>query len=238
MALRKLIVRHLIPALALAASLSGMPLPGVDEWVVQEFFEMGLTPDEVIWHTAQVEQESSFRTLAESPWAKGLAQFTDPTRGDWWPRVPGCEDMVDFPFDPMCNLLAMRKYMLWLYDKSIAMGIPPRDAHVLSRRGYNGGFGWNQREYRLCQATFGCDPTRWRDLVEICQATGRSHAACRENSEYPVRIEEKTKRKKFRAGVLKALRVGLKAGAAAGVPGASIANEAIRSRPFAKVPRK
>jgi len=231
-------VTRLVPAFALAAALSGMPLPGVDEWVIQEFAGMGLTPEEVLWHTAQVEAESSYRVLAESPWAQGLSQFTKPTRGDWWPRVPGCEEMVDFPFDPMCNLLAQRRYMQWLFAKFISMGFPAHEARLLALRAYNGGLGWNLREIKACRATAGCDPSDQRDLAEVCRAAGRSHESCRENTRYPEVIESKTKRRGWRGKLLKVAKVGLKAGAAAGVPGASIADEAVRRRASIKVPRR
>lgn len=218
-----------IASLAFAVHLMGaQSMPGVDEFTAGTLRAAGVTDEWLVRYQSQVEQESAFRVLAESPWAKGLAQFTDPTRSDWWPRVPGCEALVDFPFDPVCNILAMRLYMRWLTKQALAMGVDERTAVILAQRGYNGGWGWIQRERRLCQATPGCDPERSSDLVEICRAAGRSAAACRENGEYPERIARLQKRPGWKRKLLRVGKIGAKVGAAAGVPGASIADQAMR----------
>lgn len=221
--------RSAVAALAFAALLPGaQSMPGVDEFAAGTLREAGVTDEWLVRHMAMLETESNYEILATSPYAKGLAQFTDPTRGDWWPRVPGCEDRIDHPFDPICNILAMRAYMRWLVKMSLSMGLGEDQAVVMAQRGYNGGFGWQQREYRLCQATPGCDPHSWRDLVEICRAAGRSEAACRENGHYPVKIAKAARKKGWKRKLLKAGKLGAKAAAAAGVPGASLAEGAVR----------
>lgn len=135
-----------------------------------------------------IEAESGWAASAESPYAQGWSQFTPPTRGDWWRKVPGCAGAD--PFDRRCNVLAMHLYMQWLYRRSVAMVHAHDAALAMARRGYNGGLGWQQREHRLCLATPGCDPADWRHLAQLCMEAGRSEAACAENSSYPLKIEK------------------------------------------------
>ena len=140
-------------------------------------------------HAAMLETESGFRPKAESPYAQGWAQFTPPTRGDWWPKVPGCAELVESdPWNQRCSVLAMHLYMEWLYQRSLRLVQEHEAALRMARKGYNGGMGWQIREHQLCLATPGCDPNNWRHLEALCREAGRSEAACRENNAYPEKI--------------------------------------------------
>jgi len=141
-------------------------------------------------HAAMVETESGWQIEAESPWAQGWSQFTPPTRGDWWPRVPGCAELVESdPFDQRCNVLAMHLYMEHLHARSLRMVQDERAALAMARRAYNGGLGWQMREHKLCLATPGCNPGNPQHMQALCREAGRSEAACRENYSYAPKIE-------------------------------------------------
>ena len=163
-------------------------------------------------HAALIETESGWREKAESPFAKGWSQFTPPTKGDWWPRIPGCEDAD--PFDRRCNVLAMDMYMRYLMKRSLRMAQQHEAALAMAQRAYNGGLGWQIREHRLCLATPGCDPSNWQHLAQLCREAGRSEAACRENSEYPLKIQRaepayRKRKKGWKRKLLKGVAVGV-----------------------------
>lgn len=138
-------------------------------------------------HAGMMEGESGWLVKAESPWAQGWAQFTPPTRGDIWPKVPGCAEAD--PFDTWCSVMAMDLYMRSLLLRSLQMVQDERAALAMARRAYNGGLGWQQREYKLCLVTPGCDPNNAEHMAALCREAGRSEAACRENHSYAAKIE-------------------------------------------------
>ena len=138
-------------------------------------------------HAGMVQIESGWLPRAESPWAQGWAQFTPPTRGDIWPKIAGCA-LAD-PFDTWCAILAMHAYMRSLMLRALQMVPDERGALAMARRAYNGGLGWQQREYKLCLATSGCDPGNPRHMQALCREAGRSEAACRENHSYAAKVE-------------------------------------------------
>ena len=164
-------------------------------------------------HAAMIRAESGWSVHAESPYAQGWSQFTPPTRGDWWKKIPGCEDAD--PFDPRCN-------MPWRWTCTCATctaGRLPWSTRHDSRPGdgktiaYNGGLGWQIREHRLCLATPGCDPDSWQHLARLCMEAGRSEAACRENSEYPLKIQRaepkyRKRKKGWKRKLLKGVAIG------------------------------
>ena len=163
-------------------------------------------------HAAMIHAESGFSVHAESPYAQGWSQFTPPTRGDWWRKIPGCEDAD--PFDPRCSAMAMDLYMRYLYRRSLAMTQRHDSAMAMARRSYNGGLGWQIREHRLCLATPGCDPDNWRHLAQLCREAGRSEAACRENSEYPLKVQRaepmyRKRKKGWKRKILKGVAAGV-----------------------------
>ena len=164
-------------------------------------------------HAGMVETESSWRIRAESPWAQGIAQFTEPTRGDVWPNVAGCAGAD--PFDPWCGVLAMDLYMQGLYRRSLALAEDRRTALRIARAGYNGGLGWQQRQHRLCLTTPGCDPDNWEHLAALCREAGRSEASCRENNAYPGKVArfEAQHREKRKRGVGRKILRGVAIGA-------------------------
>lgn len=174
-----------------------------------------LGESEGVWwarHAAQIETESSWRVRAESPWAQGLAQFTAPTRGDVWPRVPGCA--AADPFDPWCNTLAMHAYMESLLRSSTRLTGDRRTALAVARKSYNGGLGWQQREHRLCLATPGCDPARPDHLAALCREAGRSESACRENHAYAAKVARAEPKYRRKRGIGRKILRGVAIGAA------------------------
>ena len=189
------------------------PLPGPEPGGTHlDAFDrfMDEIPDDEEWyarHAAMIETESAWAPEAESPYAQGWSQFTPPTRGDWWPKVPGCAELaVSDPFNRRCSVLAMNLYMEWLYQTALRMVQEHEAALRMARKGYNGGMGWQMRERKLCLVTPGCDPDNWRHIEALCREAGRSEASCRENNAYPEKIaraEPKYRERKKR----RALRV-------------------------------
>ena len=158
-------------------------------------------------HAGLTEAESGWDPRAESPWAQGWCQFTPPTRGDWWPKVPGCAELVESdPFNERCSVLAMNLYMEHLYMRSLRMVQEHEAALAMARRAYNGGLGWQIREYKLCLATPGCDPGNPQHMAALCREAGRSEAACRENHSYAAKIERAEPKYRERKKKRKALR--------------------------------
>ena len=131
---------------------------------------------------AIIRQESSCRHNARSPvGALGLAQFMPGTVqhvGELDRSLRGWD-----PLNPAQSLQALLIYYRWL-DRQAAR-LPAADAcqqAAFSLSGYNGGFGWTQRDVRLCRAATGCDPLQWFGHVE--HHTARAAWANRENRHY------------------------------------------------------
>lgn len=133
---------------------------------------------------AQIEQESNWNCEARSRNAAGCAQFTSPTWEQYSVEVrPSCEGVP--PTDPPCAFRAQSLYMKRLLNR-YRMSASPRDQKALALAAYNGGTGWIRREKRRCKRDSRCSPDRWFGHVE--DHCIRSKRACRENREYPVRI--------------------------------------------------
>lgn len=137
---------------------------------------------------AQIHQESLWRPDAQSPYAKGLTQFTPPTsewiaekfKADLWPADP---------WDPYWSIRAMVLYDRWIYQR-IRGAASQCDAWAMTLAAYNGGLGWIHRDRKLCRLadhTDGdCHEGRWFGHVE--RFSQRAPWAFRENRGYPRRI--------------------------------------------------
>ncbi len=159
--------------------------------------EFGLSAP-VSLFAAQIHQESSWRTDAESPFAQGMAQFT-PDTAEWIARAyPSLGRAA--PFSPAWSMRAML-----VYDKHIkerinpvyAPRIAPCDHWAMTLSGYNGGPGWVNRDRRLAEHA-GADPDQWWGHVE--QYTNRADWAREENRHYPKRILKELAPRYHRAG--------------------------------------
>ena len=139
------------------------------------------------WLLAQLEAESAFDPMAESPvGALGLAQFMPPTAAEEFPLTdPPCAD-VDRT-DPVCSARAQARYM-----RRVAQWVDDRGDLHLAAAGYNAGAGHIAKQQRACAAAMGCDPGRWFGNVEkFCM---RPEWACRESRTYLQRIAEHSRR--------------------------------------------
>jgi hypothetical protein len=133
---------------------------------------------------ATIHQESAWNPLAQSPYAKGLTQFTDPTWADMVRRDPSIGELGDV-FNAHAAIRAMTTYhhALWsLFPKSDDG--TNRWAFVLSA--YNGGPGFVMKDQRLCAFLIECDPLAWWDNVEL--HSRRASWAFKENRGYPRNI--------------------------------------------------
>lgn len=144
---------------------------------------------------AQIHQESSWRPDAQSPYARGIAQFTPDTE-EWIEQLdPGLRQIGGGAFNPRWGIRALVYYDRWLWERIEARNEVERWAFVL--RSYNGGKSWLDRERRAAAAAgFSTDCNY--DAVELfCgrtdPQTGKRRAAwaCKENLDYPRRIQFK-----------------------------------------------
>ena len=130
---------------------------------------------------AQMLKESSCNAKAQSPYAKGLTQFTDST-ADWISTMYSDLKPANV-WNPGWALRAMVRYDMRLYRDMDFEGRCDRMAAALSA--YNGGGGWVRRDARLAKAA-GDNPRLWWGHVE--KHTNRADWARRENRDYPRRI--------------------------------------------------
>lgn len=129
---------------------------------------------------AQVHQESTWQTDAQSIYAKGLAQFT-PATAVW---ITKHYNIRDTPYSPRWSLNALVLYDRHLYD-NITESLSDCDHWAFTLSAYNGGPAWVPRD-RLLTSENNNDPNRWFNAVE--QYTRRSKQAKKENRHYVRRI--------------------------------------------------
>lgn len=147
--------------------------------IVQQ--EWGL-PAPVAVHAAQIQQESAWRSDAESPvGAEGLSQFM-PSTSDWIAEIyPDLGEAA--PYSPGWAMRAQARYNRWHWRRIDAADTCQHWALALSA--YNGGLGWVYRDQRLARAA-GDDPDVWFGHVE--RYTNRADWAERQNRDYVDRI--------------------------------------------------
>lgn len=135
---------------------------------------------------AQITQESGCRPRAQSPWAKGFAQFTDATAGDmrnWYPQLLANFDVWHPEQATLALVLYMRRLRHMFRDAASNC-----DRYAMALSGYNSGPGWTLRDRRVCRQVSGCDAGRWWGHVELHHDSRRRPEAIRESTEYPKRI--------------------------------------------------
>ena len=132
---------------------------------------------------AQLDVESGCKANAVSKYAQGIAQFTPQTAREVYPKV-GCSDS-DL-LNAECGIKANHAYMAELYQPYSLTTESPK---TFTRAAYDGGSGWIRREVRRCRVLPNCNPRRWdNNVAKICL---RNRNACKENREYPIKIESK-----------------------------------------------
>lgn len=128
---------------------------------------------------AQLHQESGFRADARSPYAGGLAQFTEAT-AKWIAEVyPDLGEAA--PFEPEWAIRAFVRYDKHLFDR-VLHATTECDRWAFTLSGYNGGAG-NVYKQRKAAALAGKDPNRWFGSVEYFRV--RAQWAHDENRNYP-----------------------------------------------------
>jgi len=135
---------------------------------------------------ALTEQESAWRVRAKSPYAKGLRQFTDKTGRHVAKTI--CRDLGNYrPYDPMWSLRCGVRYVEWLETYNT---LPPKykKDYCFNRRVaeqmYNGGSAILRELKSARYFTF-------EEARKVCE---RATWACKENYEYPKKIDEKQKK--------------------------------------------
>lgn len=136
----------------------------------------------------QIHQESGWDADARS-WvgAQGLAQFMPATAADM-ARLHPAECAPANPFSARWAFACRDRYLASL-NRASERAFPgepsPCSVWAFGLRAYNGGLGWLNRDRRKAAAA-GADPSDWLAVQPF--NAGRSAAAFRENTEYPVRI--------------------------------------------------
>jgi soluble lytic murein transglycosylase-like protein len=128
-----------------------------------------------------IHQESAWNPRAQSPYAKGLTQFTPGTWEDMRRLDPSISADI---WDPLAAIRAMTVYhkLLWGQLSDTPTANLNRWAFVLSS--YNGGYSWVRRDQALCKTP--CNPGLWFNNVEL--KSGRAAWAFKENRGYPRNI--------------------------------------------------
>ncbi|KMQ82143.1 transglycosylase slt domain protein [Lasius niger] len=132
---------------------------------------------------AQIQQESSWRPAAHSPYAGGLAQFTADTAQDmarWYPELGPAD-----PYNPHWAIRALVRYDHRLYT-GIARTASDCDRWAMTLSAYNGGAGWVSRDRKFCAAAGDCNVSRW--WHDVARYSQRAAAAKAENRAYPEHI--------------------------------------------------
>nr|WP_330359756.1 transglycosylase SLT domain-containing protein [Solemya pervernicosa gill symbiont] len=150
-------------------------------------------------YAAQIHQESTWRSDAQSQYADGLAQFT-PSTAKWIAEIYPDHLEGAAPFSPRWAMTA-----LVIYDRHLLNRVKPWHARdvtecdrwAMTLSAYNGGPGWLRRDRRLAAAA-GDDPDRWFGHVE--HHTNRAAWAELENRHYPVRILHQLEPRYLQAG--------------------------------------
>lgn len=130
-------------------------------------------------------QESSWRLLAESPWARGLRQTTKDTED--WLEIKLCFDLG--PSDPWnwkWSLECGIRYSEYLEDRFNS------DSYCLNRfygeRAYNSGLGWQLWEIRTAR-TMDIDAVNAVCGTRLYNGRKRSMRSCEENHGYTIKID-------------------------------------------------
>ena len=131
---------------------------------------------------AQIHKESTWRENAESPYAKGLSQFTPQTQTHVKQRYP--ELAYGDVLNPIWAIQAMNIYNAEL--KTAVDAIDECNDWAFTLAMYNGGSGWIWREKNLAEAD-GVDRNQYWQAVELYNA-GRRESAKKENRGYPKKI--------------------------------------------------
>ena len=129
-----------------------------------------------------MEQESSCNPNAQSPYAKGLMQFTDST-GEW-AALTICRRLGKYdPFNPRwsisCGILYKQHLRKDTQDKLPLSSYCKVEAVTEQR--YNGG-SWVLQEIKRADST---------DLTKARATCRRAKWACKENYEYPTYINKR-----------------------------------------------
>lgn len=134
---------------------------------------------------AQIHQESNWNINARSQvGAGGLAQFMPATAEDAAKRWPNICKPAN-PFNPQWAFNCRDHYLKSLVSGNHAEHTTECDEWVFGLRAYNGGGGWVARDRKLTFIS-GYNADDWHTVQGF--NAGRSFAAFKENTEYPVRI--------------------------------------------------
>lgn len=134
---------------------------------------------------AQTHQESAWQPFAQSPYAKGLRQFTDST-GKWMARTK-CRHLGSYqPFNVVWSIKCGVIYQESLQTKSY--GDYCNNRKVAEQR-YNGG-AWVLWELRTARSINLADAER-ACYSKLYNGRQRKGWACRENYDYPRHIDKR-----------------------------------------------
>jgi hypothetical protein len=183
------IVLFLIVASATAADLRGDQIPSrayqyrkILRAEILHQWGLHLPADAIAIGAGTIHQESAWRPTAQSPYAKGLTQFTDATWKDMIQIEPSIADLGDV-WSPQAAIRALAVYhrRLWSSFPTVA-DEDARWAFVLS--GYNGGLGWVRKDQTLTKSQGGNPQLWWATQNGIESHSQRAPWATKENRGY------------------------------------------------------
>lgn len=147
---------------------------------------------------ALTEQESSCNPFAESPYAKGLRQFTDST-GEWL-SLTHCKHLG--PFDPYNPEWSMRCGIIYseLLQSDNDFGDYCTNRYIAEME-YNGGH-WVIWELEFTNSNSVDDAENVCGKVELRNGRKRSEWACDENYNYPKHISRRQPKYEILGGVI------------------------------------
>lgn len=148
---------------------------------VERVWGLHLPEDVFAVSAGTIHQESAWNPLAQSPFAKGLTQFTDGTFADV--RRLDATIAADV-FNPQAAIRAMAVYHKQLYGALSPIPEPKLNRWAFVLSAYNGGLGWVRKDQRLCLRP--CDSNMWFENTE--RFSSRAAWAMKENRDYPRKI--------------------------------------------------
>lgn len=134
---------------------------------------------------AQIDQESNCNSLAQSPYAYGIAQITPATGRGLSFGI--CKDLGPYEkFDDHWQLTCAARFM-WKHENDLKYRAPYCELMTLALGKYNGGY-WIIWEYDAAGEDLG--KARYNVCGKVRLPNGRKRAkwACKENYEYAERI--------------------------------------------------
>lgn len=170
-------IRQIVPSEPADAATTTISIPDrCSEYI--PYFNLAGNPS---LFAAQIDQESTCRTFAKSPYAYGIAQITPATGKTWSFTI--CKDLGPYKkYDDHWQLTCAARAM-WQLEHDVKYNIPYCEVMSLALGKYNGGY-WIIWEYE--HSGHNLHISRYNVCGKVRLPNGKKRApwACDENYEY------------------------------------------------------